>query len=1233
MSELTNKLTELGGKAVKGVVGATEKILETASDSKKQKYGSLVPEEIEMPERATIQRREFELSNIVSNMQDVSENSVSEIDAQIQKIENVAFKHHMYRVHDNYYPEFVFAHNVDAKSGEPLKTGTIKTTSYEQKIRGLIVKRFVFDPKELQIDKMNNIFASMADMGSTLAMVIHRTSKECTLAFLMKSNSEKGTESESIADNTIETFSSSIKGNFPGTELQPIINYVPQPEIYAAIPEINDIPTDTIRDCRGFVSYFKKYGETKEKGALYSVADFVDEIFNPEQAKAVAVVTGIPSVKSKDSKYLNQGIEKLLDGAKPTKDSENYTIILLAEPLLPDNIGSIRNGYEQMASMLTPFHSFQYNITDSFGYSKNLNETQNITNQVGSSTNYSVGVGAHAGANASANGSAGLNRGKQEGSSDAHMDGTHKDESNTVGGSFGNSTTVGAGASAGVPGVATASTHVDNTTSVTVDQHHTSGSGTSKSDTHTISNMFNKGYNLGGTAGAGASIGINANVGMSETVNTGRSYTGGFTFGESTTENRSLAETRTFTSISVENILERLKGEIKRFNDSESAGMWRFAGYVLSGELAMAERVAHMYQGLIQGEESAVERNSVNTWIMGDSSKKGDYNAIITSLLNLEHPIFKLRSESPLLPKNIYCSTEITGTELALAMNMPQRSVVGLPVVSCASFGRNISKGRHSFQDKNDSIDIGCHYHMLEMDQNNPFPLSISDLTAHTFVTGSTGSGKSNTIYTLLNRLNEKNTKFLVIEPAKGEYKDVFGMRKDVSIYGTNPALMPLLRINPFSFPTKNIHILEHLDRLVEIFNVCWPMYAAMPAILKDAIERAYIEAGWDLVESKNDTSEQLFPSFIDVLKQIEIVVSESAYSADSKGDYTGALMTRVKSLTNGLNRFIFTNNEIPAGKLFDQNAIVDLSRVGSTETKALIMGILVLKLQEYRMSEKPGNNSNLKHITVLEEAHHLLKRTSTEQATETANLLGKSVEMLSNAIAEMRTYGEGFIIADQSPGLLDMSVIRNTNTKIIMRLPDFSDRELVGKAASLNDEQIIELSKLEQGVAAVTQSGWLEPVLCKVDYYEVDNSYKYNNPETISADHINQDFAKALIAHNARCFFEKKDKEIIKANIPVSLKKLVIDCRKKQEFSANHIAQLAYEMYEGYKLNIMGTPNESTEKKKTAILKNIIESLSDLGSTTEKTSAARFILDLIICHFTELSCEFEMDVQSKPLM
>jgi len=98
-------------------------------------------------------------------------------------------------------------------------------------------------------------------------------------------------------------------------------------------------------------------------------------------------------------------------------------------------------------------------------------------------------------------------------------------------------------------------------------------------------------------------------------------------------------------------------------------------------------------------------------------------------------------------------------------------------------------------------------------------------------------------------------------------------------------------------------------------------------------------------------------------------------------------------------------------------------------------MGILFMKLNEYRIANKLQSNSNLKHVTILEEAHNLLKRTSSEQSADSSNLAGKSVEMISNAIAEMRTYGEGFIIADQAPGLLDMSVIRNTNTKICLRL------------------------------------------------------------------------------------------------------------------------------------------------------------------------------------------------------
>jgi hypothetical protein len=349
-------------------------------------------------------------------------------------------------------------------------------------------------------------------------------------------------------------------------------------------------------------------------------------------------------------------------------------------------------------------------------------------------------------------------------------------------------------------------------------------------------------------------------------------------------------------------------------------------------------------------------------------------------------------------------------------------------------------------------------------------------------VTGSTGCGKSETVYALIGqiRVTSPQTKFLIIEPAKGEYKNVFGTEH---IFGTNPLVSNLLKINPFRFP-KGVHVLEHIDRLIEIFNVCWPMYAAMPAVLKEAMLNAYEDCGWDLINSKNSYSQELFPNFVDLLNELVLVINNSSYSEEVKSNYSGSLITRVKSLANGIIGEIFSGNELGDKMLFDENSIVDISRIGSQETKSLIMGILIMRLQEYRSSCDLKANSDLRHVTILEEAHNILKRTSQEQSMEGSNVAGKSVEMISNAIAEMRTYGEGFIIVDQSPGAVDISAIRNTNTKIIMRLPEEDDRKVAGKSAAMKDFQIDEIAKLPTGVAVVYQNDWEEPVLCKVEMY-----------------------------------------------------------------------------------------------------------------------------------------------------
>ena len=328
----------------------------------------------------------------------------------------------------------------------------------------------------------------------------------------------------------------------------------------------------------------------------------------------------------------------------------------------------------------------------------------------------------------------------------------------------------------------------------------------------------------------------------------------------------------------------------------------------------------------------------------------------------------------------------------------------------------------------------------------------------------------------------------------KSVYKDVFGHWDDVNVYSTNPNVAELINLNPFRFP-DSIHVLEHVDGLVEIFSVCWPMYDAMPAFFKDAILKSYESVGWDLGSSTFEGDEVEYPDFEILAEQLNELIENSDYASDIKSNYRGALITRVKSLTVGLNKFIFTTNQTPYEKLFDENCILDISRVKSGETKALIMGLMVYILNEYRVDRKTSNNNDLKHITVLEEAHNLLKNTA---GGGESDLVGKSVEMLTQTIAEIRTYGEGFIIVDQSPSSVDIAAIKNTNTKIVLRTPEANDREAVGRSMGLTEDQVNEIAKLPSGVAVVYQNNWVSPVLTLVDKADVEEEIYKPEKETV---------------------------------------------------------------------------------------------------------------------------------------
>lgn len=899
----------------------------------------------------------------------------------------------------------------------------------DNNIRFMNITKWVVDPNEDSLEKLVNVYDVLSDEDCNIALVFNRTSAS-TEVFLAVVNSDNARDNID-ADNFSRRMSDALRGNFPGSEVGPA-NRGPIP------------------------------------------------CLDNRRSSSVATVSNIPA--EKNEKFVTQTIEKVLDGIVPGRPSEDYTIVLLATPI--HDIESRKLRLAELHSLLTPYASWTTNYT----YHQN--------DSIGSSATVGINAGVSAGRQVGSNQAVAqnynetdsTNESTSESSSESVTDSSTSTESitDTVTGERNES-------SSGSIGVSVSASHTEGSS------HSTSTSkGTSSSTGKAISNSLGKAVTSG--VGKAVSRGASVTSGVSQAVNLGANFGGSFARSSTVTATIGADEgiTQTFKNYSIQHALEILEFQMKRYDLASALGMWDFCAYVLSEDHNVANNVAHTYLALTQGKESYMSQAAVNLWRGDLGEQSSDAVAVCSYLRDLRHPAFAL---SPALldqhpsfsvyPATVDATTALSGKELAYSLNFPKKSVPGLPVIECASFGRNVSTfdGTQPQQ----GLCIGKVFHMHREERIRTF-LSKDSLASHTFVTGSTGAGKTNTVCRILDQALDQQVNFLVIEPAKGEYKDVYGGREDVNVFGTNPEFTPLLRINPFSFPS-GIHVLEHLDRLVEIFNVCWPMYAAMPAVLKDAVARSYEDCGWDLAASDNPYGADLFPCFADVARNVREILDSSEYDAENKGAYKGSLLTRLNSLTNGLNGMMLSSNEVDASVLFDANTVIDLSRIGSAETKSLLMGLLVLKLQEHRMAEKKGMNQPLRHLTVLEEAHNLLKRSSSSQGSESGDLTGKSVEMISNAIAEMRTYGEGFIIADQAPGLLDMAAIRNTNTKIIHRLPDLSDRELAGRAANLNDQQIVELARLPKGVAAIYQNDWVEPVLCKIAKAEDGEHFTYSRP------------------------------------------------------------------------------------------------------------------------------------------
>ncbi|MFF5702946.1 helicase HerA domain-containing protein [Streptomyces sp. NPDC012794] len=367
--------------------------------------------------------------------------------------------------------------------------------------------------------------------------------------------------------------------------------------------------------------------------------------------------------------------------------------------------------------------------------------------------------------------------------------------------------------------------------------------------------------------------------------------------------------------------------------------------------------------------------------------------------------------------------------------------------------------------------------------------LPRSTLNRHTFVCGATGGGKSQTVRGLLEAATRERLPWLVVEPAKAEYRfmsarlgdehEVIVIKpgdRDALPAGLNP-LEPSVFADGERFPLQT-----HLDMVRALFLASFDPQEPFPQVLSAALTRCYEDLGWDLTlgEPRSAGTEPRYPTLEDLEHTALRIVAEIGYGKEITDNVQGFIKIRLASLRLGTTgRFLEGGHPIDFGQLLQRNVVFEIEDVGDDKDKAFLMGTILIRLIEYlRMEQRTTRRIAfpLRHITVFEEAHRLLRR------SEEGGASAHAVEMFAGLLAEIRAYGEGLVIADQIPSKLVPDVIKNTAAKVVHRLPAQDDREAVGATMNITEAQSEYLVTLKPGEAAVFTDGMDYPLLVRME-------------------------------------------------------------------------------------------------------------------------------------------------------
>lgn len=438
--------------------------------------------------------------------------------------------------------------------------------------------------------------------------------------------------------------------------------------------------------------------------------------------------------------------------------------------------------------------------------------------------------------------------------------------------------------------------------------------------------------------------------------------------------------------------------------------------------------------------------------------------------------------------QSVYLANWMTSKELSLIAGIPQKEVIGLSLKEEIEFGLNVKPC-------DNPISLG---HLVQngnvCDGSNSLPnievsLDKNDLNKHIFITGTTGAGKTTTCQRLL---LSSGSNFLVIEPAKTEYRILKDQYPDMLVFTLGKEDATPFRLNPFEF-FKNEGISSRVDMIKASMEASFDMEAAIPQLLEAALYKCYENKGWDLATNKNieyenpfEENVNAFPTLSDLVNEIESIVDSQGFDDRLKKDYIGSIKARLKGLMVGSKGLMLnTSRSINFNDLLDKKVILELENIKSSSDKSLIMGFVLANLNEALKEKYNSSNGKFTHITLIEEAHRLLSKYEYGDNPNKKH----GIEMFSDMLAEVRKYGESLIIVDQIPNKMTPEVLKNTNTKIIHKIFAQDDKDAVGNIMALSEEQKEHLSYLVPGRVVMMHPGLDKAIQVQISKDENNNT------------------------------------------------------------------------------------------------------------------------------------------------